>query len=386
MPSSFSESIPLSASIQRVPLALCINELDRGGAEKALVRIACGLQALGWPVTVISLRERGPLAEPLEAAGIPVHALECRGMADLRTLGRLKHRLRQIKPAVLLTFLHQAGFWGRLAARGARVGITVCGIRVADRRHWVRWTDRLTRSRVDHYIAVSEHVARTHAKLCGIPPDRISSIPNGIDCGNESSLQDRREPARILFLGRLTRQKDPLTLLQAWRSMPDKLRNASELHFVGHGDLSAKLRAAITAEEQDRICFHGHQPDVTEFLQQSTMLVLPSLWEGMPNAVLEAMAAKLPVIATQVDGTQELIPDSRFGWLVPPGDVKSLSAAMTEALRNPQERISRAAAALERVQTEFSWEQVVQQYDQQLSQLISPKRANSELSDDRNDL
>ena len=94
----------------------------------------------------------------------------------------------------------------------------------------------------------------------------------------------------------------------------------------------------------------------------------------MPNAVLEAMATGLPVIATQVDGTEELIPDDRFGWLVPPRDTAQLTAAMVEALSSPEDRHSRAAAALERVRSEFTWERVVQQYDQRLLQLLASRQ------------
>ena len=367
----------MSATVQRAPLVICINELDQGGAEKALVNISIGLRDRGWPVTVVSLRDRGPLAAQLEAAEIPVHALECGGITDLRVLSRLTGLLRTLKPQVLLTFLHQAGLWGRIAARRAGVPVTVCGVRVADRRSWVRWSDRLTSGRVTHYIAVSKNVAQTHAQLCRLRPEQISSIPNGVDCPEQQPQFDRPEPAKVLFLGRLTAQKDPATLLRAWQNLPDEIRSQTELHFVGDGDLSESISSAVSSPLQSQVLFHGHQSDAVPYLSEATLLVLPSRWEGMPNAVLEAMAAGLPVIATQVDGTQELIPDDRFGWLVPPGDTAQLTAAMAEALASPEDRHSRAAAALERVQSKFTWEQVVQQYDERLLQLLASEQTRS---------
>lgn len=353
---------------------ICINELDRGGAEKALVNISIGLRDLGWPVTVVSLRDRGPLAASLEEAEIPTHALGCGGMTDIRVLGRLTGLLRTLKPQILLTFLHQAGFWGRLAARRAGIPITVCGVRVADRRSWVRWSDRLTSGRVTHYIAVSRNVAQTHAQLCGLLPEQISSIPNGIDCPEQQPQPERPRPAKVLFLGRLTAQKDPANLLRAWQDLPEEIRSATELHFVGDGDLSEAIRSAVPNALRSQVLFHGHQADAVPYLSEATILVLPSSWEGMPNAVLEAMATGLPVIATQVDGTEELIPDDRFGWLVPPRDTAQLTAAMVEALSSPEDRHSRAAAALERVRSEFTWERVVQQYDQRLLQLLASRQ------------
>ena len=162
---------------------MAITELDVGGAERAFVRIAIGLKSLGWCVRVISLRNAGPLAEPLLQSGISVVPLQCGGAADLRAIRRMKHALLNNPPSVLLTFLHQANIVGRLAAKGAGVRTVVCGVRVADRRWSVRIPEWLTKWHVSQYVAVSRAVAKVHRDWCGIAPNRFETIYNGVDLG-----------------------------------------------------------------------------------------------------------------------------------------------------------------------------------------------------------
>ncbi|MEJ7591486.1 MAG: glycosyltransferase [Planctomycetaceae bacterium] len=162
-------------------LTMAINELDIGGAERAFVRIAIGLKSLGWIVRVISLRDAGPLAEPLLEAGISVEALHCVGAADFRAVRRLQLALQKNPPSVLLTFLHQANIVGRLAAKRSGVKTVVCGVRVADRRWAMRIPEWLTKRHVTHYVAVSRTVAQVHRDLCGIAPKCVDTIYNGVD-------------------------------------------------------------------------------------------------------------------------------------------------------------------------------------------------------------
>lgn len=370
---------PLNDNLETPFLTMCITELDVGGAEKAFVRVAAGLQSLGWRIRVISLRDAGPLAEPLRAAGISVTALQCGGFSDIRCYVRLKRELRRELPDVLLCFLHQANIYGRLAARASQVPKMVSGIRVADRRRTVALTDRMTRCCSDHYIAVSQHVAELHANLCGIPLDRMTSIPNGVDLPAQDSLSgaDGDSDAiadanhRILFVGRLCQQKNPELLLSAWRRLPESLRQTAELWLVGDGPLRESVqRMAAQDAFADRIRLTGPRDDIPELMQSASLLVLPSRWEGMPNVVLEAMAASLPVVATNVDGTQELLKDGESGWLVGTEDAEALASAIVAALSQPDERRRRARNARDVAATRFTWSGVVQQYDAVLRAIV----------------
>ena len=196
-------------------LTMAINELDVGGAERAFVKIAIGLQSRGWSVNVISLRDAGPLAEPLLQAGVSVEALHCCGGADLRAINRMELALRKNPPSVLLTFLHQANIVGRLAAKRAGVQTVVCGVRVTDRRWRVRVLEWLTKKHVTHYVAVSQSVAKVHCDLCAIAPQCVNAIYNGVDLEDiasaiavsRSELHCNEDDQVILCVGRLSPQK-----------------------------------------------------------------------------------------------------------------------------------------------------------------------------------
>lgn len=362
-------------------ITLCITELDRGGAEKALVRIACGLQDSGWSVRVISLRDAGVMAEPLQQSGIEVVALQCGGMTDLRCYGRLREQLRKYRTDVLLSFLHQANVYGRLAGRAAGVPVIVSGIRVADRRRWVLRTDRWTRSRVDHYIAVSPSVAKFHAAACGIPDEQMTAIPNGVDSVSADpetasrwfeieGPSARPEPLNLLFVGRLTAQKNPSLLLDVFERLSREWRTSATLTYVGDGPLKSQLQQQITSRGlQDCVRLVGAVDDVRPFWLTASALLLPSRWEGMPNVVLEAMAASVPVVASCVDGVSDVLTDGETGWLVKEADPEHWAQVLQTLVDQPGQVRRRVHLAKTLVKSDFSWSSVVRQYDALLRSL-----------------
>lgn len=352
---------------------MCITELDPGGAERALVRVAVGLRQLGWQVDVVSLRDAGEMAEPLTTAGISVTALHCGGILDLRAVFKLRRHLRRQRPDVLLCFLHQANIVGRLAGGITGLCPVISGIRVADRRPSVTLTDRWSRGLSCHYVAVSRHVADVHADLCGIPADRVSVIHNGVDVPESRPVpgsQDDDHRFRILFVGRLTEQKRPQDLIDAVARLPAELLQRVQVDVLGDGVLGAELQERIRRHGlSDQVVLHGYQPDSTSWMLKSDVLVLPSAWEGLPNVVLEAMASGLPVIATNVDGVTEVVEDGQTGWLVPAGDVAALSEVIARVVSDTESRTTVADRALEAVQQRFCWDSAIHAYDQLLRQV-----------------
>ena len=237
-------------------LTMAITELDVGGAERAFVQIASACKQKGWVVNVISLRDAGLLAEPLRQAGISVEALNCGGVTDVRAIGRMTRVLKESPPSVLLTFLNQANIVGRLAAKRAGVTAVVSGIRVADRRWIVRIPEVMTKRLVTHYVAVSRSVADVHCQLCGIEPDRMDVIYNGVDLPGidgataipRSELGCNEDDQLILCVGRLSEQKAPLSIIEAF----DELRRLDptgfsrrKLLFLGDGPLRPTLEKQI---------------------------------------------------------------------------------------------------------------------------------------------
>lgn len=375
---------------------MAITELDVGGAERAFVRIAIGLKSRGWSVRVISLRNAGPLAEPLLQAGISVEALECDGAADVRALHRMKLALRQHPPTVLLTFLHQANIVGRLAAKRAGVRNVVCGVRVADRRWSARIPEWLTQRHVTHYVAVSRSVARIHEELCGIAPERVQTIYNGVDLKSidaavavsRSELQCNEDDRVILCVGRLNPQKAPLDVVNAFDELRrlDPLGHAHrKLVFVGDGPLKPALEKLIRKKRlEDQVRLLGWRSDVVSIMKAATVLVLASKWEGLPNVILESQAAGLPVVASAVDGCLEVIDDGQTGRLFPSGDTRRLAHILQELFESkngsthPQRvTLARLASNARRFADCFSWEKCVAEYDAMLRKLQSAESVPS---------
>jgi glycosyltransferase involved in cell wall biosynthesis len=370
---------PDMSAEQPPAITLAITELDRGGAEKALVRLAVGLKNRGWRVNVISLRDAGVMASELTAAGIDVSALGCGGLPDIRCLWRLNRQLQSQRPDVLLTFLNQANLHGRIAGWWANVPAVACGIRVADRRRIVTWPERMTKGLVSHYIACGDSVANVHAQHCGIPRSQISVILNGVDAPevagtspiSRDGLKISDQTCLLLFVGRLTKQKGLDDLLHAiTRSHASAGR---ELHLVVVGDGPDRQKLERTADElgiAGRCVFVGQVEDPRPYYEIADALVVPSRWEGTPNVLLEAMASGTPTIASAVDGVKDIADRYPGVQLFEPHNIDDLVHRLEAYDADPEEAqlLSRKAQVL--VQKELTWESMVDNYDELLNSLL----------------
>jgi glycosyltransferase involved in cell wall biosynthesis len=209
----------------------------------------------------------------------------------------------------------------------------------------------------------------------GVDPHKIVVIPNGISVENYLAPVAREElraqwnlPQEAVVLGsigRLVPQKGFDVLLRALANLP----NANvQLVLVGEGEQETALRAlAAELRIAERVHFVGYRYDVPQLLGAFDVYVHPARFEGMSNAVLEAMAAGCPIVASAVDGNLELIQDGITGWLVPPDNVPALAHAMKEAITQPQEARERGRAAQQRALHCFSVDAMVQQWEKVLT-------------------
>lgn len=360
---------------------MVITELDPGGAERAFARIAKGLKSLSWDVDVVSLRDAGALTADLQNGGIPVTALNCGGVLDLRGIRRLRDHLKSRQPNVVLSFLHQANLFSRIAARSAGITKTVSGIRVADRRRGVTLPDRLTSGLVSKYVAVSRTVAEVHADCCGLKELPIV-IPNGVDVeaitavptADRSSIACRTEDIIILCVGRLSEQKAPLDALRGFEMMrarcPGELSSRLRLVFVGDGPLDSELRRQISQSNlSSHVVLAGWRADVWGIMKTCNVLLLASHWEGLPNVVMEAQAARLPVVASNIDGNVELVRHGETGRLFDVGNLEQLSQRLLDAIENSDQTRAMAQAAFQEIQS-WTWDAAVQAYDQLLTSVL----------------
>ena len=354
-------------------IAFCITDLDPGGAERALFQLVTRLDRSRWHPAVFGLAPEGSLAADLRAAGI---AVECLGAKNARSLGviwKLASSLKQFKPALLQTFLFHANLAGRFAAKLAGVPRVFSGIRVAEKRSAIPlWLDRWTNFLVDKNICVSQAVAHFTETRAGIARRKITVIPNGVDVdrfanASRADLSQFGIPngsRTLVTVGRLDRQKGLSSLLEAAQTIIPQFDN---LHFllVGEGPERSMLESQIKERGVvNRVHLAGWRPDVPAIMKGATALVLSSLWEGMPNVVLEAMAAGLPVIATQVEGIDELVLPEITGNTVPSNSPTDLAAAIAKLLQDPPRAQSFGAAGQERARQEFSWERMASRYEE----------------------
>jgi glycosyltransferase involved in cell wall biosynthesis len=306
----------------KIGIALCITDLDIGGAERCLTEIAVRMDRSRFAPVVYCLgprpaREEASCMSSLTAAGVEVHCLDGQSIWQFPVVThRLKRLLAAQRPRVIQTFLFHANLLGRWSAHRAGTKAIVSGIRVAERAaRWHLRLDRLTHRWVDRYVCVSQAVADFSSNEGGLPRDKLVVIPNGIDVDKFPA----RQPAELrafgiatgrraaTFIGRLEPQKGVDWLISAAPQWLAKVPDC-DLLLVGDGPLRPALQSAAEAVGiADRVHFAGWRADVPEILAASSLLVLPSLWEGMPNVVLEAMASGLPVVASDVEGVRELL-------------------------------------------------------------------------------
>ncbi|MGE3315740.1 MAG: glycosyltransferase [Planctomycetaceae bacterium] len=364
---------------ERLRIAFVITDLDAGGAERALVQLATRLDRSRFEPHVYCLSGPGELVEVLRKDAIPVECLGAKRWWNVGAVWILSRQLARLRPAIVQTSLFHANIAGRLAAKAAGVRPVICGIRVAERRSRVPlWIDRATDWMVDRHVCVSRGVEQFSIERGKLRPEKLVVIPNGVDTDLYAAAAPAdlaqfgipNESETVLFVGRLDPQKAPEIVVEAARRL---IPMNDRLHFlfVGEGPQRATLIAEIKRNGlEHRVHLAGRRSDVASIMKACTCLVLPSRWEGMPNVVLESMAAGLPVIATKVEGISELIAEGETGVLVSSPSGESLAEAITSLTRSPE----RMKAVAERAQTlmreRFAWDQVVSAHDDLYRRLL----------------
>ncbi len=321
-----------------VRVAFCITELDPGGAEQALFEIVTRLAPANWEVRVYCLGPETELSRKLQERGIVTICFGVRHVYQVGVLFRLAQQLREFRPALIQTFLFHANILGRLAGWWAGVSVVLSGLRVAERgKRWHLWLDRWTNQLVTLNVCVSEGVKRFAVSHGGLREGKLRVIPNGVDAERFASATPvdlcrfgiPADAWTLVTVGRLSVQKGHDELLGAVAPL---LIADSRMHLliVGEGpERESLVWLADTLDVSGQVHFSGFQEDVAGILKSCQAFALPSRWEGMPNALLEALAAGLPCIATDVEGVRELLPDES-GIVVAPGDGLALRLAVEQ--------------------------------------------------------
>jgi L-malate glycosyltransferase len=343
-----------------------------GGAENAMFMLLASLDRGEWEPTLLleEAPEVQPLRERAAALGVPVRLVAPLplGLVGARRVPAFARLLRHERPVVFHAHMSSpvACKWGLAAAVLARVpailGTVQVGAYEPPNRSAYLQLRALARG-VDRYLAVSREIAGELTGGLGWPAEKVEVVYNAVDAertavaappGLREQLGGSATRPLVLTPARLNPQKGHRVLLEAIAEVPEAL-----FLFAGDGP----ERAALEAEGEhlgvaDRVRFLGRRDDVPQLLAACDVFALPSLYEGSSLAVLEAMAAGIPIVSSTIGGTDELIEDGRSGWLVPPGDAKALAAALRRALGDEELRRSLAARARERVEAGLTREQM----------------------------
>ena len=368
-----------------------INSFDIGGTERQAVELLKRLDSQRYDVGLAVLRNTGPFYNEIEALFPDVPEFPLTSFYNpnaLKQLARLRRLLVRDRIDILHAHDFYSGLLGTVAARLARVRVIACQrhLKLSDRKVHDLGTRII--HRLAHRVLVNSEAIRERIIEQGSARrETIVVVRNGVVGTRQSRPRDAGEQhARSQELRRELKLEARLTLIgMVARMQPVKghrffldaaarvLRDRPDAQFVlvGDGPLRSEIEVQIAQLGiVDRVHVLGDRTDTNELTSEFDLVVLASLNEGLPNAVMEAMAAGVPVVATAVGGTKELIIDGETGYLAPPADAAPLADRILVALGDEANRASIVAAARDRITNVFGMERMVDSVEQLYDNLM----------------
>ena len=361
-----------------------------GGAERQIQQLAPRLRERGFDVCVITRHEKG-LSHLETIDGVTVHRLACPGPKPLaaffyiwsavRLLSKLRpelvHAHEILSPAsaaLVAKYFHGWPVLVKILRGGLRGDI----YKLRRRPFWTQ-RFRVLSEGVDSFVVISQEIDQELTAL-GVPSAKRAYIPNGVDTDLFGPLQEVEkkrlradlqlplDASLVVYLGRLTAEKRVDHLLNIWPDIREAFPRA-ELLVVGAGPEETRLRTQRVSIAGVR--FTGQVNDSRRYLQAADVFVLPSATEGLSNSLLEALSAGLPVLATSVGGTPDVISHGKNGYLIPPDDLPALKLGLTTLLSDPTLRARLGNGGRQRILTDYSLDSVAMRLDVLYSSLLS---------------
>lgn len=386
----------LQRETQRSPrrLFFLLDSLNVGGTETQAVELAKRLDPNRYEVTLGCLRAQGPLLERLTGSGVTVREFYPRGGFDspggLYQMLRLALYLRRGGFQIVHTHDLYANMLGIPAAKLARIPVIISSRRDLGHLDWYQGRRRVWLRRLQNLstVVLANSVAIRESLLSddGFKPEKVRVIYNGIEVekfsresrSGENEARDREwlipgsaGEKWIVLVGNMHSDvKGHPWLIEAaavvLREFPD-----ARFLLAGDGAQRQNFEQSVTKLGiKERFTFLGRRDDVARVLQCCDIGVLPSLAEGLPNAVLEYLAAGLPTVASSVGGNGEIIAHGTRGLLVPPRDSAALADAMLQLLRKPEQATAMAECGREFVASHFSYGELIRNTDELYTELL----------------
>lgn len=363
----------MNHSTEAKKILYVINQLGIGGAERQLLYLVRNLDRTQFSPLVCVLTTSTELATEFRSAGIPVVVFRrLSPKFDLSKLLRLIILLRKVKPDLVHSFMTTANIYASLAGRFVHTRVIVSERNAEPNKPALRrWMECVSIRRAACLIANSQAGASRIIRRGVMPKEKVFVIHNGIDLTRFEALPDSIT-VRIKFglcsdipivgiVGTIDgERKDHLTFFQAMHVLDQQYGQQVQILCVGTGPMLQQVRDLVhKLGLEERTVFTGIREDVPEIMRGLDVLVSSSRWEGMPNVIMEAMAAGRPVVATAVGGTPELVKHGETGFLVPPGNPSALAAAVLRVLEHPNLAFQMGQAGRRRIEQYFTVEKMV---------------------------
>ena len=381
----------VNGNIMKPSIFFVTLSLARGGTERHLAELTPRLAARGWRVTIFCLDAPGDFANAVQSAGVKVIAPR-QGSALRRVVGtaKLAANLLKYRPKIIHCFLPAPYLIG-----GTLSVLTLRPIRLMSRRSqnkymikrpWAATIEKILHHGMTGILANSRAVAEELLRDEHVDPTRLGIIYNGVDLAKFAAPSDRaavrarlglqREAFVAVMVANLIPYKGHFDLIEAFAVIKDQLPVAWKLLLAGRDEgLGAEIRALARSKGLERhLELLGARNDVEELLQAADIGILSSHEEGFSNAVIEAMAAGLPMVVTDVGGNAEAVRQGVDGIVVPRGAVAELAQAIARLANDPDLRSKMGASGRERARTRYSIQSCVDQYEAVYNGLISGTR------------
>jgi glycosyltransferase involved in cell wall biosynthesis len=354
-------------------ILLLVTDLEIGGTPTVVRELALRLNAPpGVRVDVACLAGRGPVADQLQIAGIRVFPLNARGSTDIAVVARLRRLIRDNHYDTVFSFLLHANAAVAIVAPSLSHVRFFQSIQTTQRHpQWHWFVQSLVHHAAERIVVPSRSVAEAAVDWADIPREKIVIVPNAVDVFGGTGVppvrsashgRDARatgQRAQIGFIGRLDSIKRIPDLLHAVRL----LRTRVHLHIFGEGAERPRIEQLIHALQlTETVTLHGVIPSPNDALSTIDLLVLPSAAEGFGLVLIEAMAADVPVVATNVPGIRDVVRNRQTGLLVPPFSPAELARAIGRVLDDPVLRGRLIEQARDDVARRFTWDVVLPQY------------------------
>lgn len=374
----------ISSGRKKAKIAHVITDLDIGGAELMLLKILRNSDRNSYDHFVISLKSKGKVAKGIEDAGVRVISLNMKWYNFPLGLFRLYRILKAEKPDIVHNYLFHAELAGRICGRMANAPIVISSLRSVDvgsdfRRLLLRLTDGLS----DAVTAVSEKVAHEHIDKKVTKKEKIRVVYNGLEPDRGGRKESKDELRRrmgilprehlMLSVGNLRPVKGYSFVFDAVKILKESGKNIKLLIVGGDDGTYRRKLEAETVDKgiRDKVVFAGEKEDVPDFLSIADTFVMASLWEGLPNSLLEAMQAGLPVVATKVGGIPEVVRHNENGLLVNPKDGRALADAIESLIKDEALGRRLAGSAKSYVKEKFDIRKTAAETEKLYEELLS---------------